>query len=171
MRLQSFAEAAAPEVFCKKAFLKSFAIFSGKHLCWSLFLIKLKVFRPATLLKRDSNTGDFLWILWKLSEMCYYQLSCFHAQTCTRDMRRTTHQVLNFKSVKITKFYIISKHVNIYINLTRMQYGFFQFYISQFSYWTLCKGHLNANKTCKVYLVVIMSKDLFTHVLVSLPLQ
>ena len=80
-----------PEVFYKKDVLKSFAIFSGKHLCWSLFLIKLKVFRSATFLKRDSSTGDFLWILWNLSEMCYYQFSCFHAQTCTRDMPRTTH--------------------------------------------------------------------------------
>ena len=30
--------------------LKNFAIFAGDHLCWSLFLIKLHVFRPATLL-------------------------------------------------------------------------------------------------------------------------
>ena len=30
-----------PEVFYKKAVLKSFAIFTRKHLCWSLFLIKL----------------------------------------------------------------------------------------------------------------------------------
>ena len=45
-----------PKVFYKKAVLKSFAIFSGKHLCWGLF-------RSATLLKRDSNTGSFLWIL------------------------------------------------------------------------------------------------------------
>ena len=27
------------------------------HLCWSPFLIKLQVFRPATFLKRVSNTG------------------------------------------------------------------------------------------------------------------
>ena len=27
----------------KKIVLKNFAIFSGKHLCWSLFLIKLQV--------------------------------------------------------------------------------------------------------------------------------
>ena len=43
----------------KKAVLKNFAIFTGKHLCWGLFLIKLQVSRPATLLKRDSNTGKF----------------------------------------------------------------------------------------------------------------
>ena len=41
----------------KKAVLKNVAIFTGKHLCWSLFLIKLRAFRPATILKRDSNTG------------------------------------------------------------------------------------------------------------------
>ena len=29
----------------KKAVLKNFAIFTGKHLCWSLFLIKLLAFR------------------------------------------------------------------------------------------------------------------------------
>ena len=35
-----------PEVFYKKAVLKSFANFTGEHLYWSLFLIKLQVFRP-----------------------------------------------------------------------------------------------------------------------------
>ena len=30
-----------------------------KYLCWGLFLIKLQKFRPATLLKSDSNTGFF----------------------------------------------------------------------------------------------------------------
>ena len=36
----------------KKGVLKTFANFTGKHLCWSLFLITLLVFRPANLLKR-----------------------------------------------------------------------------------------------------------------------
>ena len=34
---------------------KNFTIFSGKYLCWGLFLIKLQAFRPATILKRDSK--------------------------------------------------------------------------------------------------------------------
>ena len=42
--------------FCKKRILKNFANFIGKHLCWSLFWIKLQLLLPATLLKRDSNT-------------------------------------------------------------------------------------------------------------------
>ena len=49
-----------PKVFCKKAVLKNFANFKGKHMYWCLFLIKQQVFRPATLLKRDCNTGVFL---------------------------------------------------------------------------------------------------------------
>ena len=36
----------------KKGVLKSFANFTGKHLWWSLFLIKLEAFRPVSLLKR-----------------------------------------------------------------------------------------------------------------------
>ena len=55
----------------KIAVLKNFAIFTGKHLCWSLFLIKLQPWRTATLLKIDSNmssTGVFLWKLWNFSE-------------------------------------------------------------------------------------------------------
>ena len=35
-----FLEAAA-EVFYKKTILQNFDIFTGKHLCWSLFLFKL----------------------------------------------------------------------------------------------------------------------------------
>ena len=36
-----------PEMFHKKAVVKKFARYTGKHLCWNL-------------LKRDSNTGFFL---------------------------------------------------------------------------------------------------------------
>ena len=49
-----------PDVFYKKAVLKYFSVFQGKHLCWSLFLIKLSACRSATLLKRNSNTSGFL---------------------------------------------------------------------------------------------------------------
>ena len=51
------------KVFCKKAVLKNFVILTSKHLCGSLFLIKMLTFRPATLLRRNCNTGVFLRIL------------------------------------------------------------------------------------------------------------
>ena len=53
-----------PEVFCKKGVLRNFAKFTGKELCRSLFFNKVAGLRPATLLKRDSGTSVFLWILW-----------------------------------------------------------------------------------------------------------
>ena len=37
-----------PEVFCKKAVLRNFTIFTGKNLCWSLFLTEL----PGNLFKK-----------------------------------------------------------------------------------------------------------------------
>ena len=55
--------------------LKNVAIFTGKHLCWDLFLIKLQDCRAATLLKRDSNTIDFLRILQNSYEHLFYRTS------------------------------------------------------------------------------------------------
>ena len=49
-----------PEVFCKKGVPRKFAKFTGKHLCQSLFFNKVAGIRPATLLKRESDTGVFL---------------------------------------------------------------------------------------------------------------
>ena len=43
----------------KKVVLKHFKIYTGRHLYWSLFLIKLQGFSPVSLLKRDSNSSCF----------------------------------------------------------------------------------------------------------------
>ena len=48
------------EVFYKKSYSQKFRKFTGKHLCWSPFLINLQAFRTAILLKLDINTGAFL---------------------------------------------------------------------------------------------------------------
>ena len=50
----------SPVLFYKKVVLKYFAIITENHLFWGLFL---QGFSPATLLKRNSNTAAFLWIL------------------------------------------------------------------------------------------------------------
>ena len=61
----------------EKSVLKNFAIFTGKHLRWSLLLIDFRASRPATFFKSDSNTGIFLWILqnflfwWKSANNCF----------------------------------------------------------------------------------------------------
>ena len=48
------------QMFFKIGVLKNFAIVTGKHISWSLFLIKLQGFRPATFLEREFNTCAFL---------------------------------------------------------------------------------------------------------------
>ena len=40
--LHGISRSSRPEVFCKKDPLKTYAKFTGKHLYWSLFLIKLQ---------------------------------------------------------------------------------------------------------------------------------
>ena len=47
----------------KKASLKNLAKFTGKHLYWSLFLLKLQAWTPASLSKKDTNTYVFLFNL------------------------------------------------------------------------------------------------------------
>ena len=44
-------------MFFKIGVHKVFVIFTGKHLYWRLFLIKLQAFKSVTLLKRDFNTA------------------------------------------------------------------------------------------------------------------
>ena len=51
------------EMFCKKGAPRNFTKFTWKHLCWSLFFNKIAGLRPKNLLKRDSDTGVFWWIL------------------------------------------------------------------------------------------------------------
>ena len=52
-----------PEVICKKGALKNFTNVTGNRLCWSLFIIKLQTWGPATFFKRDSDTGVLQWDL------------------------------------------------------------------------------------------------------------
>ena len=48
-------------MLCKKAVLRNFAKFTGKHMCQSLVFNKVAGLRLYQ--KRDSGTGVFLWIL------------------------------------------------------------------------------------------------------------
>ena len=55
----------------KEAVLKNFAIFTGKRLRLSFILIKLQATRLATLLKRNSSKGIFLWIMQNFTEQLF----------------------------------------------------------------------------------------------------
>ena len=56
----------------KKDLVKNFANVTRKHLCWSLFLIKLQVCRPTTLLKWYSNPG-ISWENWRIFKSTYFK--------------------------------------------------------------------------------------------------
>ena len=66
----------------KKDVLKNFPNFAGKRVCWSFFLIKLQAWGPATLLKRDSNTG----VSCKISKMFTNTYFEEHLQTTADQM-------------------------------------------------------------------------------------
>ena len=90
----------------KKVVLKDFANFTGEHPCWSLFLITLQVFRPASLLKRDSNTDVYLWNLRNFSEHLFWRTSAkeffylFRRVSTRRDLDRVRSSFL-----KVTIFF------------------------------------------------------------------
>ena len=61
------------QIFFKIDVLKNLANFTGKYLCWILFLIKLQAWRTKTFLKRDSNTVVFLWNFPNCLEHLFYR--------------------------------------------------------------------------------------------------
>ena len=83
---------------CSQMFLKIFGNFTGEHLCWSLFLVKLQGWRPATLLKRNTNTGTFVWNLWNLQERLFSQNisdGCFWTATSSFPGELITTKVMS----------------------------------------------------------------------------
>ena len=67
---------AATRSVLRKDVLKNSAIFTGKHLCWSLSSIKGQVFKPGALLKRDSSTGPvqvFSCEYWEIFKNTYFE--------------------------------------------------------------------------------------------------
>ena len=61
VKLEShYSRCSRPEVFCKKRVLRIFAWFTKKHLCWSLFLIKLPDLQAFNFIKMKLQHRFFL---------------------------------------------------------------------------------------------------------------
>ena len=58
-------------MFFKIGVFWNFTVFTGKHLCWSLFLIRLHAWRPTVLLKRCTSAGFFLEY-YKIFKNCFF---------------------------------------------------------------------------------------------------
>ena len=85
--LQMFFRSSRPEMFCKKAVLRDFPKFTGKHLCQSLFITKVGVQGRQFYLKRTLAqvfpvnfakfgrtpflTEHLWWLLLVLQNRCY----------------------------------------------------------------------------------------------------
>ena len=68
-------------MFCKKGGLMNFTNFTRKHLCWS-FLNKAGLI-ARNFIKKDSNTGFFMWNLRNFQEHLFWRTSangCFCLQ-------------------------------------------------------------------------------------------
>ena len=91
-----------PEVFYKKGVLKYFAKLTGKH------LIKLQD-KASTLLKKDSGTGAFLWILQNFSENLLLQNT---SGDCFLKMVIMKLLINSFLSI-VTNFQLISIRLRI----------------------------------------------------------
>ena len=77
----------------KKSVLENFTNFTGKHMCWILFLVKLPVFRPAALLKRDSKKV-FSREICKIFKNSYFE---GHLQTTASRLQITAVQIVSDK--------------------------------------------------------------------------
>ena len=72
------------QMFSKTGILKNFAIFAGKNLCWSLFLIKFQDWRPTFLFKKrlegrcfSVNIAKFLRAAFLLKTCSLYLFEIF----------------------------------------------------------------------------------------------
>ena len=81
--------------------LRNFEIFTGKHLYWSLFLIKMQALRPATLFKRLQhrcllvNMAKFLLTAFFIEHLRWY-LSIFSVLIKNNEMVYTKKIMLEY---------------------------------------------------------------------------
>ena len=107
----------------KKGALKNFAIFTGKPLCWSLFLVKLVAFRSAALFKRDSNTGAFLSILHNFQKHLTQQTFKRQFNVAFRVIwrRNIVQRQINVETTSMLKFITLNNVVYFNVDLNNIR--------------------------------------------------
>ena len=105
-----------PEVFFKKSVLKNFSIFTGKHLCCSLFLIKMQAWSrnfKEHLLSRASANG-FWKVYYKNIRTMFWFISFWHFQHSHTIIDHSFGTHVKF-SQKLTFLTLWSAHVRLRI--------------------------------------------------------
>ena len=81
----------------KKVVLKNFAVFTRKRLYWSLFLIKLQAFRPATVLK-STPTQTFSCEYCEILKSIYFEKHLWTAASVSQRFSWVTPEVESFSA-------------------------------------------------------------------------
>ena len=102
--LHFFKELRSPEegrtqMFFKIRVLRNFSMFTGKHLCCSLFKIKLQALQHATLFKRDFNADVSLLILRDFYDQLFYRTPPISAFVSRQPWRQTIYLMVSSKNV------------------------------------------------------------------------
>ena len=99
---------------------RCFALFAGKHLCWSLYLLNLQASSPVTLLRRDSDTAvscEYCEIFRKnfftehTSGGCFFWNSRWDRDLKTSDKSKLLRKVdfLKKSGFQVVAFFILSE--------------------------------------------------------------
>ena len=135
------------QIFFKIFVLKHFAVFTGKHLCYS------QTWRSANLLKRDSNTVFSLWLLRNFREhlflnncFCIYLFSGLEKDVIfhLRKVRNVSFLVIvnlvfcNKNNITLSYFWKHRDHFSVFLKY----HADFVIYISKYIYIYLRKFYL-----------------------------
>ena len=71
--INCYSRSSCLQMFFKIGLHKNIARFTGKHLCSSLFLIKLQIYSMKLSQTRDSGTDTFRWISQNFSLLVFYR--------------------------------------------------------------------------------------------------
>ena len=85
----------------KKAVLKNFALFTGKHPCWSFF---------STLLKRDSNTVCYCCEIFKNTYFEEHLRTTASELTLENECLKLCFWTVAFKTILTRSYYKITSH-------------------------------------------------------------
>ena len=104
---QMFFRGSCPEMFCKKAVLRDFPKFTRKHLCQSLFIRSVTLFkkRPCSLVfpvnfakfgRTPFLTEHLWWLLLVLQNRCSYKFPDIHQKISVLKSHFNTVRACNF---------------------------------------------------------------------------
>ena len=106
------------EVFCINSFLKNFAKFTGKHLCWTFFFNEVAGLRPAALLKKTLQHRWFSVNFAKVLRTSFFyrtpsvaSSSIFPNVTDIRDLKYCLFVVVKLLSLFIANILVSMKTV------------------------------------------------------------